>query len=282
MGRREATGRGVMIATREAARQGRILPQWSVHVQADRIAQGDAVHRVGDSRDDAVERAVRRRQPVAGISRLSRSGRGEAGGLRGDPGRHQPVRGDVGRASAARSGRARVHAPLRRARRCRRSGHHLLRIDRGDDEHDDGAHRSGRRGGDLRAVLRELRTGRDPVRRLAALRDAARTSRFDCAPGRFFELAQRRVELRSRRARRRVQSADPRRHHQHAEQPDRQGIHARRARDHCRAVPQVGRRGDLRRNLRAHHLRRPPARADGRHRRHGRADRHDQRALEDV
>src|SRR5438034_856188 len=36
------------------------------------------------------------------------------------------------------------------------------------------------------------------------------------------------------------------------------------------------------RNQRAHHLRRPPARAAGRHRRHGRADRHDQRALENV
>ena len=35
-----------------------------------------------------------------------------------------------------------------------------------------------------------------------------------------------------------------------------------RARDDRRAVPQVGRRRDLRRDLRAHHLRRPAARAD--------------------
>jgi hypothetical protein len=48
----------------------------------------------------------------------------------------------------------------------------VLRIDRGDDGDDDRDHRSGRRSGDLRAVLRELRPGRDPLGRDAALRHA--------------------------------------------------------------------------------------------------------------
>ena len=68
--------------------------------------------------------------------------------------------------------------------------------------------------------------------------------------------------LRSRRARGGVQREDESDHHQHAEQPDRQGVHARGARDDRRALPQVGRDRDLRRDLRAHHLRRPPAHSD--------------------
>ena len=88
--------------------------------------------------------------------------------------------------------------------------------------------------------------------------------------------------LRSRRARRGVQRQDEGDHHQHAEQPDRQGVHARRARDDRRAVPQVGRDRDLRRDLRAHHLRRPPAHADGDDRGDGRSDDHDQRPVEDL
>ena len=47
-------------------------------------------------------------------------------------------------------------------------------VDRSDDGDDDGDHRSRRRGGRLRAVLRELRARRDPLRRDAALRHAAR------------------------------------------------------------------------------------------------------------
>jgi hypothetical protein len=70
------------------------------------------------------------------------------------------------------AGGARVHAPLRAADRRRSASHRLLRIDRSDDVHDDGDHRSRRRGGGLRAVLRELRTRRDSLRRDAALRHA--------------------------------------------------------------------------------------------------------------
>ena len=75
-------------------------------------------------------------------------------------------------------------------------------------------HRSGRRGDRLRAVLRELRPRRDPVRarrrRYVTLREP--DWRFD--PD---ELAAAFIEQHARD------------HHQHAEQPDRQGVHARRA-----------------------------------------------------
>ena len=54
------------------------------------------------------------------------------------------------------------------------------------------------------------------------------------------------------------------------------------AADHRQALPEVGRARDHRRDLRAHHLRRPQARADGVDRRHGRPHRDDQRAVEDL
>ena len=73
-----------------------------------------------------------------------------------------------------------------------------------------------------------------------------------------------------------------RHHHQQPEQPDRQGVLARGADDDRAALPAVGRPGDHRRDLRAHRLRRPRARADGRDRRDGRSHGHDQRAVEDV
>ncbi len=88
--------------------------------------------------------------------------------------------------------------------------------------------------------------------------------------------------LRSRRARGRLQRPDEGDHPQHAEQSDRQGVLPGRARDDRRAVPQVGRRRDLGRDLRAHHLRRPPPRADRHDRRHGRPDGDDQQPVEDA
>ena len=80
--------------------------------------------------------------------------------------------------------------------------------------------------------------------------------------------------VRSGRARGGVQRQDQGDHHQHAEQPDRQGVHARRARDDRGALPEVGRDRDLRRDLRAHHLRRPPAHSDRDARGHGRSHGH--------
>ena len=98
--------------------------------------------------------------------------------MRGDPRRHQSVRRHVGRQAAARRDRRRLHAPLRRAGRSRDDAdHRLLRLHRSHDRDDAGHRRSGRRGHRLRAVLRELRSRRDPVRRDAALRAAARAGR---------------------------------------------------------------------------------------------------------
>ena len=128
-----------------------------------------------------------------------------------------------------------------------RAGDRLLRRHRSDDGHHDGDHRSGRRGRDLRAVLRELRPRCDPVRRDAALR-APRAA--GASPDRT------RLDVRCRRAGGGLQRANQGDHPQHAQQPDGQGVHPRRARDHRRALPQVGRHRDLGRDLRAHHLRR--------------------------
>ena len=64
--------------------------------------------------------------------------------------------------------------------------------------------------------------------------------------------------VRCRRARRRVLESDARHHHQHAEQPDGQGVHARGARDHRARCAPMGRHRRDRRDLRAHRLRRRP------------------------
>jgi soluble lytic murein transglycosylase len=95
---------------------------------------------------------IRRREPVAGISRLSGAPGRQGRGLR-------PIQDDVNQyavtwARPLRRPPPAVHAPLWRAGRARRTGDRLLRLDRGDDGDDDGHHRSGRRSRDLRAVLR--------------------------------------------------------------------------------------------------------------------------------
>ena len=64
--------------------------------------------------------------------------------------------------------------------------------------------------------------------------------------------------------------------------PDRQGVHARGAAADRRPLPAVGRARDLRRDLRAHRVWRPHARADGVDAGHGRSHHHDQRAVEDL
>ncbi len=94
--------------------------------------------------------------------------------------------------------------------------------------------------------------------------------------------AQGELVVRSGRARGGVQRQDQGDHHQHAEQPDRQGVLARRARDDRHALPQVGCDRDLRRDLRAHHLRRPSPHSDRDARRHGRSHGHAQRPVEDL
>jgi aminotransferase len=54
----------------------------------------------------------------------------------------------------------------------------------------------------------------------------------------------------------RVQQSHARHHHQHAEQPHGEGLYQGRAGVHRQALPEVGRPGHHRRDLRAHHLRR--------------------------
>ncbi len=88
--------------------------------------------------------------------------------------------------------------------------------------------------------------------------------------------------LRPGRAGRRIQREDEGDHHQHAEQSDGQGVHAPGARNDRRALPEVGRHRDLRRDLRAHHLRRAQARPDRDDSGHGRAHRDAQQPVEDL
>ncbi len=109
----------------------------------------------------------------------------KAAAARGRRRRHQPVRDHLGREAAARRDR-RVHdgaLPGLGRDRSRDAGHRHLRRDRGDDRRDARPARPGRRGHRLRAVLRELRPGRDPVRRGPALRHAPRAGLVD-RPGR--------------------------------------------------------------------------------------------------
>ena len=126
---------------------------------------------------------------------------------------------------------------------------------------------AGRRGDRLRAVLRELRARRDRLGRGAALRDAARA----------------RLALRSGRAGGGVRAERTRAIIINSPNNPTGKVFSRaELTTIARALPAVGRAGDHRRDLRAHRLRRPRARADGRARRHGRSHGHDQRAVEDV
>ena len=121
--------------------------------------------------------------------------------------------------------------------------------------------RSRRRGDRLRAVLRELRPGRDPVRRHAALRPAARSRTGRSIPtscGAFSNKTRAIIVNTPNNPTGKVFTRDE-------------------LETHRRAVPAVGRARDHRRDLRAHPLRRRRARADGHARRHGRADGDDQR-----
>ena len=161
-------------------------------------------------------------------------------GVPGDSARHQSVPDHLGRGEPARGDCRRFFQALRR-RREPDAGDRLLRLDRGDAVDAARGARSRRRGRHLRAVLRELRPRQHHLGRGAALRAAART----------------RLDVRRAGARRGVQRPDARHHHQHAEQPDGEGVHEGRAAVHREALPEVGRARDYRRDLRAHHLRRP-------------------------
>ena len=90
------------------------------------------------------------------------------------------------------------------------------------------------------------------------------------------------LRARPRRARRRVHAAHPARPAQHAAQPDRQGLHARRAGADRRALPRARRARGHRRGLRAPGLRRPRARPAGDAAGHGRAHADDLLGRQDV
>ncbi len=91
--------------------------------------------------------------------------------------RHEPVRRHLGRPAAPRGDCGGRGRPARVARGPGSAGHGVLRRDRGHGGDDAGHRRSGRRGDRLRAVLRELRSRRDPVGRHAAVRAAAPAGR---------------------------------------------------------------------------------------------------------
>ncbi len=152
----------------------------------------------------------RRGQPRPGLPRLRLPARAQGRRRGGRARRHQPVRDHLGQQAAARRDRGDDHPPLPRLGRdrSRDPGHRHLRRDRGDDRRDARAAGPGRRDRRLRAVLRELRTRRDPGRRDPALRDAPRAGLVD-RPG---------------RAARGVRAADPGDRRQLATQPDRQGL----------------------------------------------------------
>ncbi len=190
----------------------------------------------------------------------------EGCGCSGDRRRSQPVPDHVGRACVPRSDRREVPARLRHDGRSRDRDLRNVRVHRGDDRDDARRARSRRRGRDLRAVLRELRSGLDPVRRRAEARHPASA----------------RLDVRRGRAARGVHRPDPCDRDQLAQQPHRQGVHPRGAVADRRALHAARRDRDHRRDLRAHHLRRREPRPDRHAGRHGRAHRDDQRPVEDL
>ena len=145
--------------------------------------------------------------------------------------------------------------------------HRHLRQHRGDARRPAVADQPGRRGDPVAAVLREL---------LARLRPGRRRRRGSSRSGPPH------WTVRPRRAGRRVQRPDQGDHPLQPEQPDRHGLLPRRPRGDRRALPQVGRDRDHRRDLRAHHLRRPAARRAGRPGGDAGALGDDQRDVEDL
>ena len=153
---------------------------------------------------------------VAGLPRLPGARGAQGGGVRGDSRGHQPVRHHLGRASrcATRSRRdfARRYGvpvdPDAQVTVCCGSTEAMMATML--------AHRRSRATRSSSSSRSTRTTGRTPI--------------LSGATPRFVRLREPRDwTLRPRRARGGVQRTDPRDHHQHAEQPDRQGLHARGA-----------------------------------------------------
>ena len=162
--------------------------------QVQRIRKGEPVHGVRDPRDDAAGDEVRRGEPGAGVPRLRRAGAHQAGRHGRHRQRREPVRHHLGRARLSRGAGEEDGVAPGAGDRPRARDHRHLRRHRGDDRHADGYGGPRRGGGDLRAVLRELRARRHPLRREARLREAAPAH----------------LELRPRRAARGVHASGPR------------------------------------------------------------------------
>ncbi len=210
-----------------------------------------AVHRVGHPRDDAAERRAQGRQSVAGVSRISPRRR---------PSRTPPAPRSTPTTTSTRSPGA--QRPLREAiarEFTRRYGVEVI----ADQQVTVCC-------GSTEAMMSTMMAIIDPGDEVVVFEPFYENYGPDAilsgATPRYVTLhppsGSARLDVRSGRARRGVQREDEGDHPQHAEQPDREGLHARRARGDRRAVPQVGRDGDLGRDLRAHHLRRPAARSD--------------------
>ena len=136
-------------------------------------ADGRALHRIRDSRDDAPGHAAWRRQPVAGLSRFSGPGGDQTRGAGSDCRRRQSVRHHLGSEEPAQCHRPADAGVAGHRGRSRTRNHGLLRLDRDHDLDSAGSVQRRRRGRHLRAVLRKLRAGRDSLRRQAAIREAA-------------------------------------------------------------------------------------------------------------
>ena len=194
----------------------------------------------------ALAAAHRRDQPRAGLPGHRRAALAPRRRRRQHHRRRQPVPAGPRRPGAAhRRGRAPAPLPRPRRRPRRRPDHH--RRHRGHRLRGAGAVRAGRRGRRLRAVLRLLRRHHRARGRGAAARPAAAAD----------------VRLRPRRAARGLLVAHQARAGQHPAQPDRRGVHRRAAHHDRRAGRRVRGGGRHRRGVRAHALRRAPARADG-------------------
>ena len=131
-------------------------------------------------------------------------------------GGRQPVRHHLGRQAPARRAGREAAALLRARVRSRARGHGVLRLHRVHGGGDAGAGGSGRRGDHLRAVLRELRTGRHPVA-------APCRASCGCASPTGASIPTELEAAFNNRTRAIVVNTP--------EQSDRQGVHARRARD---------------------------------------------------
>ena len=178
--------------------------------------KGHAVHRVGHPRDDAAGAAARRRQPVAGLSRFPAPDAikdAACAAISGDVNQYAIT---WGAPPAARGDRARVHAALRRRRSI---ADEQVTVCCGSTE----------------AMMATLLAIVDPGDEVVIFEPFYENYGPDAilsgATPRFVRAARAGLDASTPTSSPpRSTTRTQRHHHQHAEQPDRQGVHARRAR----------------------------------------------------